>query len=129
MPIKTRTPFGGDYAIVNGELKGVGGVLAPVSVTDLIVVYGDPGIIGQWKHISNWTVAGKGKLIHESTFVASDPTEQAKLDTWAAQVDADDEEVIRGKVDAEAKLDAARVAKDGGERRIHKMSGYTKVTE
>lgn len=128
MPIKTRTPFGGDYAITDGVLKGVGGVLEPVSVTDLVAVYGDPGLIGQWSHVSNWYEQGN-KLVHESTFVAKDPSEQAKLDTWAAQIDADDEEVIREKVDAEAVVDAARVATDGGERRVYKMREYNKVKE
>jgi hypothetical protein len=128
MPITTRTPFGGDYAITKGKLKGVGGVLEPVSVTDLMVVYGDPGLTDQFDHISNWSMNGDN-LIHESTFVAKDPSEQAKLDTWAAQIDADSEEVIREKVDAEAVADAARVASDGGERRVHKMRGYNKVKE
>jgi hypothetical protein len=105
MPIRTQTPFNGRYKITKGKLKGVGGVLAPVSVTDLIDIYGDPGMIGQWSHVSNWVETDKGKLIHESTFVAGDPAEQVKLDIWAAKVAADEPETIRGKIGAVPVLD------------------------
>ncbi len=126
MPIRTRTPIAGDYTITRDfELEGVDGVLAPASLSDLFEVYGAPTIVGPLEHRSDWAIVA-GEVHHFSVFVAQDPGEQAAVDAWAVQIDTDDPDTIRAKVDAEAVLDEARVDRDGGERRIFAMKAARK---
>lgn len=127
MPIRTRTPIGGKYSIdSSGVIEGDGEVLAPISLSDLFEIYGNPGLTGQLTHYSKWEIDDDGNLIHYSTFVADKPSEQTAVDIWAAQIDVDDEDVIRNKVNTAATADAARVDRDSGERKIMPMPALIK---
>ena len=108
MPVRTETPIGGKYTIDrDGNIAGDGEVLAPVSLSDLFVVYGSPAITGPLVHTSEWVVTGGG-LAHFSIFTAERPAEQAAVDTWAALVAADDEATIRQKVADDPRADTMR---------------------
>lgn len=90
------------------------GTIAPPSISDFTEVYGDPAI-----NMRKRTQYEDG--VAYMTFEAKDPVQQAALDTWAAQIDADTEGEIRAKINTAAEADEARVARDGGERKIHRM--------
>lgn len=105
MPVRTETPAGGKYTIDRaGNVRGDGEVLASPSLSDFFKVYGTPVISGSVTQLSEWIVTA-GVLTHFSTFTADDPAEQAEVDAWAAQIEADGEDVIRQKIADEPTAD------------------------
>jgi hypothetical protein len=111
MPVTTRVPV--------SDERSTGGKRRPAMLSDLYIVYGNPHELHNIGSMTaNCTYVGDDA---ELTFLAQDAADQSLVDTWAAEIDADEPNIIRGKIDAEAELDEARVKRDGGERQIFKM--------
>jgi hypothetical protein len=93
MPITIKVPV--------SDSREIGGSRQAVSLSDLYIVYGNPhdfGVEGQIRKQVQYADGRNGYQVALVSFIAVNPLEQAKLDTWAAQIDADDEGTIRNKI-------------------------------
>ncbi len=103
MPVKTRVPVGGKVKTrktnkgLDVEADGEGEIVAPPSLSDFFEVYGTPSISGAVRQVTEY-LEESGSVVAYCTFEAVDPAEQSAVDTWAADIDADDESTIRNKI-------------------------------
>jgi hypothetical protein len=103
MPVRTKVPVGGKVKTrqtqrgLVSESDGENEIFAPPSLSDFFEVYGTPTAISGVRQLTEYTEED-GNVVAYSTFEAVDPAEQSAVDTWAADIDADDESTIRNKI-------------------------------
>lgn len=100
MPVITRVPV--------SDTREIGGKREAVSLSDLYVLYGNPGLTDKIKKHVRYVDSGLGYEEAAVTFFAVTESDQALLDIWAVRIGADDSETIRAKVNTAAVADVAR---------------------